>query len=194
MEVKLLVTNEKSRTREVRLGPETVIGRARECHLRIVSGQVSRRHCVILVEDNRVVVRDLGSANGTEVDGAVIPPEIDVPVASGSLLVIGPLKFMFEFLSPDHSEPNEDDLQSTTQDISPLPGMTADKNIDDTKDYGLSARQARIAPGRSAGTRFLRARSVGGGARFPRGRRWRRARRSRRRIVARDLRRYGLRQ
>jgi pSer/pThr/pTyr-binding forkhead associated (FHA) protein len=146
MEVKLLVTNEKSRTREVRLGPETVIGRARECHLRIVSGQVSRRHCVIRVEDNRVVVRDLGSANGTEVDGATIPPEIDVPVTSGSLLVIGPLKFMFEFLSQDLAEPDGDDLQSTTQDISPLPGKKADKDIDDTKDYGPSVRQARFAP------------------------------------------------
>jgi pSer/pThr/pTyr-binding forkhead associated (FHA) protein len=146
MDVKLLVANEKSKTREVRLGPETVIGRARECNLRIVSGQVSRRHCVIRVENDRVVVRDLGSANGTEVDGATIPPEIDVPVAPGSLLVVGSLTFVFEFNPSGAAEPNEDDLQSTTQDIAPLPGASAAKTIDDTKDYGPSSRRGNPAP------------------------------------------------
>jgi len=103
MDVTLLVVNQKANARQVRLGEETVVGRSPECNLRIASGQVSRRHCVIKIKGPRVVVCDLGSANGTEVDGQTIPPDVDVPVAPGSTLVVGPLKFVFDF-SPTSSE------------------------------------------------------------------------------------------
>lgn len=103
MDVTLLVVNQKANARQVRLGEETVVGRSPECNLRIASGQVSRRHCVIKIKGPRVVVCDLGSANGTEVDGQMIPPDVDIPVAPGSTLVVGPLKFVFDF-SPTSSE------------------------------------------------------------------------------------------
>jgi len=103
MDVTLLVVNQKANARQVRLGDETIVGRSPECNLRIASGQVSRRHCVIKIKGPRVVVCDLGSANGTEVDGQMIPPDVDIPVAPGSTLVVGPLKFVFDF-SPTSSE------------------------------------------------------------------------------------------
>jgi pSer/pThr/pTyr-binding forkhead associated (FHA) protein len=146
MEVRLVVTNEKASAKQVRLGPETVIGRSSDCNLRIASGQVSRQHCIIRVEESRVLVRDLGSANGTEIDGVTIPPEIDIPVAPGSTLVVGPLKFVFEFTpDPPKEVTGEDDLQSTTQDIPPIPTDRSHQVDDeDTKDYGPSlSRQQR---------------------------------------------------
>lgn len=145
MEVRLVVTNDNANAKQVRLGSETVIGRSRECNLRIASGQVSRQHCMIRVEDSRVLVRDLGSANGTEVDGVTIPPEIDIPVAPGSSLVVGPLKFVFEFTPDPPKELNEDEeLQSTTEDISPIPCPFPSKVSDEeTKDYGPSLNRQR---------------------------------------------------
>ena len=45
------------------------IGRHDDCLIRIRSSQVSRRHCEVLMEGDTLVVRDLGSSNGTFVNG-----------------------------------------------------------------------------------------------------------------------------
>jgi serine/threonine protein kinase len=55
--------------KQVRLSkPRTVIGRASECGLILRAADVSKQHCQILLEDNQVIVEDLGSANGTFVN------------------------------------------------------------------------------------------------------------------------------
>jgi pSer/pThr/pTyr-binding forkhead associated (FHA) protein len=51
---------------------ETLIGRAESCALVIDSPAVSRAHARISNTGDRVVVEDLGSANGTAVDGKVL--------------------------------------------------------------------------------------------------------------------------
>jgi hypothetical protein len=48
---------------------EFVIGRDRACHLRPTSRYVSRQHCIIVISNIFVHVRDLGSRNGTLVNG-----------------------------------------------------------------------------------------------------------------------------
>jgi pSer/pThr/pTyr-binding forkhead associated (FHA) protein len=52
------------------------IGRAEECELRLPASwdylDVSRRHCVIEVQPSGASVRDLGSRNGTYLNGAAI--------------------------------------------------------------------------------------------------------------------------
>ena len=47
----------------------TLIGRHPECDVLLDSLRVSRRHCIITAESDAVVVRDLGSMNGTWVNG-----------------------------------------------------------------------------------------------------------------------------
>lgn len=51
---------------------ETVIGRHPECQLQIDSTMVSRKHARVLRQGNRFVVEDLGSGNGTTVNGVRI--------------------------------------------------------------------------------------------------------------------------
>ncbi len=46
-----------------------LIGREHDCHLRPNSDLVSRHHCAFTVDDYTVQVRDLGSTNGTFVNG-----------------------------------------------------------------------------------------------------------------------------
>ena len=47
-----------------------VVGRSRECDVRVDDGNVSRRHCEVAQESPTAwVVADLGSTNGTEVNG-----------------------------------------------------------------------------------------------------------------------------
>ncbi len=92
MEVKLVVTNGRHAGREIPIkGPKFFIGRAEDCHLRPGSDLVSRHHCVILVAENGVKVRDFGSKNGTFVNGKQVSPES--PLLPGDRLVVGQLDF-----------------------------------------------------------------------------------------------------
>ena len=48
------------------------IGRGAECHIRPDSDMVSRQHCRLRVTDNEAFLTDLGSRNGTLVNGVLI--------------------------------------------------------------------------------------------------------------------------
>jgi pSer/pThr/pTyr-binding forkhead associated (FHA) protein len=71
---------------------EFLIGRSQECHLCAASSAISRKHCAIYRNDNRVSVKDLGSRNGTLVNGNKIDEETEL--VSGDEITVGPLKFM----------------------------------------------------------------------------------------------------
>ncbi|NLF29597.1 MAG: FHA domain-containing protein [Planctomycetes bacterium] len=69
--------------------PSIVIGRRPDCDVRVPQLGVSRRHCELVVRGESLVVRDLGSSNGTYVNGARISGE-DV-LAPGTRLQVGPV-------------------------------------------------------------------------------------------------------
>jgi len=48
------------------------LGRGAFCQIRIADPQLSRRHCQFTFEDGRLFVQDLGSRNGTRVNGELI--------------------------------------------------------------------------------------------------------------------------
>ena len=50
----------------------TLIGRQEDCDLRIDHKSVSKMHCVIVKTDGLLLLRDLGSTNGTRVNGTRI--------------------------------------------------------------------------------------------------------------------------
>ncbi len=92
MEVKLVMTGGKGAAQEVVVtGPRFFIGRAEDCQLRPRSDLISRHHCVILQEEGLLLVRDLGSKNGTFVNGQRVVTEAELH--SGDLLKVGPLEF-----------------------------------------------------------------------------------------------------
>ena len=70
------------------------IGRAEDCHLRPKSDLISRHHCVVVIDDPAIVVRDLGSRNGTFVNGEAVTGESEL--RDGDQLKIGPLEFQVE--------------------------------------------------------------------------------------------------
>ncbi len=92
MEVKLKVLAGAKSGAEIPLKKdEFVIGRAADCTLRAGSDAISRRHCAIIVERTRILVRDLGSRNGTFVNDQRI--EEDAELKSGDEVRVGPLRF-----------------------------------------------------------------------------------------------------
>ena len=70
--------------------PRTVIGRNSSCDLRIPVGSVSREHCELLFESDQVVVRDLGSSNGTYHNDIRVQ---EAQLAAGDELMVGPVLF-----------------------------------------------------------------------------------------------------
>jgi pSer/pThr/pTyr-binding forkhead associated (FHA) protein len=70
---------------------EFLIGRGEECHLRPRSDAISRQHCAIIVGEKEVVMRDLGSKNGSYVNGERV--EGERVVRAGDQIQFGPLQF-----------------------------------------------------------------------------------------------------
>ncbi|MFE4971681.1 FHA domain-containing protein [Kitasatospora sp. NPDC056651] len=74
-------------------GREIRVGRSAEADVPLDDPDVSRLHLSLhLAEDGRVTVRDLGSTNGTTLDGRLVPPcppEAAVPLEPGAVLRIG---------------------------------------------------------------------------------------------------------
>jgi pSer/pThr/pTyr-binding forkhead associated (FHA) protein len=53
---------------------------------------VSRLHVALKIVNQGVVVTDLGSSNGTRVNGQKIVPHVDYPINHGDILAVGKLK------------------------------------------------------------------------------------------------------
>ncbi len=53
---------------------------------------VSRLHSALKIINQRVVITDLGSSNGTRVNGQKIVPHVDYPLNHGDILAFGKLK------------------------------------------------------------------------------------------------------
>lgn len=68
-----------------------LVGREEDCHLRPNSDLVSRHHCVFTVDDFSVRLRDLGSTNGTFVNGERLKGA--VILKAGDRVLIGKLDF-----------------------------------------------------------------------------------------------------
>lgn len=88
----LVVETGKHKGRKVRLATDRiVIGRAEDAQIRVGSTDVSRHHCELLPTAHGVLVNDLGSANGTLVNGEAISTEF--LLAPGNTLTVGPMVF-----------------------------------------------------------------------------------------------------
>ena len=72
---------------------QTTIGRREDCDFRIPLGDISRKHCRLMRDDNGLKVEDLGSSNGTYVNGKRV---IETSLEDGDELRIGATLFRFE--------------------------------------------------------------------------------------------------
>lgn len=142
MKVRLELVHQKAKIKKVLLKSDTVIGRSTECGLRIASNEVSRQHCKICLGQDGVTVRDLGSSNGTFVNGYELEPDTDYEIAPDSELSLGGIKFYVRFNEPVAKLMQSDGYGSTV-DLKPgnqeesadeeLPVSEADENPADAE-------------------------------------------------------------
>ena len=69
--------------------PSLVIGRDPGCDLVVADPSVSRQHLLLTRNAGTTTVTDLGSANGTLLDGQALPPGVATDVTIGSVLQVG---------------------------------------------------------------------------------------------------------
>ncbi|MFN0198737.1 MAG: FHA domain-containing protein [Planctomycetaceae bacterium] len=88
-----------------------LIGREHDCQLRPNSESVSRHHCVFTVDEFTVRIRDLGSTNGTFVNGEQVKGQ--VVLQSGDRVSVGKLEFIVEIHEPeaDQSDTGRDNIE-----------------------------------------------------------------------------------
>ena len=71
--------------------PEVTIGRDPKCEVFLNDRTVSRRHAHLSLQNGRALIEDLGSLNGTWVDGAIVSQG---ELHNGSTLQIGTFKMI----------------------------------------------------------------------------------------------------
>lgn len=95
MEAKLIILAGKANKSEVTLKLPTTVGRSRDADLTIAHPMVSRQHCQLFEDNGVLMVRDLGSLNGTFVRRERINQA--VPLRPHDEFAIGPITFRAEY-------------------------------------------------------------------------------------------------
>ncbi len=90
MKAKLLVVGGDAKAAEINLKLPVIIGRGRESTLTLPHPLVSRKHCELYEVDGTLMVRDLGSLNGTYVGSERV---VEARLPSGELLTVGTVNF-----------------------------------------------------------------------------------------------------
>jgi len=99
------------------------IGRHDDCQIRIRSSQVSRRHCELFEEGNKLILRDLGSSNGTFVNGKRVLGQ--QALKPGDVLTIGGVTLRVDLLGaaakPATAKPGPQKAASDTAEVDAQP-------------------------------------------------------------------------
>ena len=129
MDAKLVVVGGDAKATEVKLKLPTIIGRGRDATLTLPHPLVSRKHCEIFESNGYLVVRDMGSLNGTFVNDERITEAILPP---GGLLRLGTVTFRAAYDPPmgEHPETGAAQVQPAQPEI----GLAADDDPLDVQE------------------------------------------------------------
>lgn len=107
-----------------------VVGRSSDCDYQICHPLISRRHCVFYLEDGEIWVRDLGSLNGTYLNGQ--PIKDPQPLHNEDRLDLAFLPYEVCFpLSPEGSVVQPASLaKASTEDARPREVLVVDDNAE----------------------------------------------------------------
>ena len=135
MQPKLVVATGKSAGRSIAIKRSPLlIGRAEECDVRPLSEDVSRRHCAIHVGPAELWAEDLGSRNGTFVNGVKIVQK--TKLTDGDLVRVGVLELKVSCAKPAAGGAEDDVSKWLMADDAPagmfdttqtFPGVSAGK-------------------------------------------------------------------
>jgi len=135
VKVNLVFIKSDGTRRDIPLKPgKYVVGRSDQAQLRIPMGNVSRKHCQLVVEENSVRVRDLDSSNGTFVNYNQVQ---ESELGPGDVLGIGSVQLI---------------VQIDGQPAKIVAPKTLEEALDETPPSGVETpvKKAPPPPSRSA--------------------------------------------
>ena len=106
------------------------IGRHDDCLIRIRSSQVSRRHCELHLDNGKLLVRDLGSSNGTFVNGKRVLGQ--QALKPGDVLTVGGVT-----LKIDREQDSADQVSPAATGLKPGDTAEVDAIAIEDDDLGL---------------------------------------------------------
>ena len=101
MKIHLSLQSPSKKMKSMTLSKTTLVGRASDCDLKLKSDLVSRQHCKIVLTESVALVHDLGSSNGTFIDGKKLTPKRDTKLPPGCLLSIADISFRVDYEHQD---------------------------------------------------------------------------------------------
>ncbi|MEX0687803.1 MAG: FHA domain-containing protein [Pirellulales bacterium] len=129
MELRFLFKSSSGKPRVHTKRLPVVVGRsdAEDVKLRIPTDSVSRRHCEFFLDEaGSVCLRDLGSTNGTTVNGTKLDATAVVPIRSGSVVKLGTVGFRVEFQkTSSQGDHDSDTIPIENAELPPRPDMIA---------------------------------------------------------------------
>jgi predicted component of type VI protein secretion system len=142
MLAKLLEHGEKpEQRREIAIEKEEfLLGRGADCDLRLSGAAVSRHHCLLRIRSGEATLSDLGSANGTYVNGQRIRSQTNL--AHGDTLRIGDFQFSFALSCGSGLQWGAD---------TGLDPMAATCRLKDVKEAARRAQEEGRSPGEASG-------------------------------------------
>ena len=121
-----------------------IVGRAVTCDLPIYDPTVSRRHAELVLGDGGLSVKDLGSSNGTFVNGVKISETI---ATDGDVVTFGKVAFNLSELAPPVAAPQPDFAARP-----PEPAATIVRKV----EVGPSGELEAVASARPSGSSLLK--------------------------------------
>ena len=129
-------------------GREVTLGRSPECSMQLPAAGASRRHASVAWRDGRVVLRDLGSTNGTYLNGERV--EEEAPLESGDRITIGGVVIRFCCVDAGTAVSSPDDAKTVVASL-PVGGAANEALRGDLANVPLFAVLQMLEMGSQSG-------------------------------------------
>jgi len=149
MDVRFAIVSPPRKKGSLNVKLPILIGRAEEAKFRIQQDSVSRRHCEVFIKDGSVFVRDLGSTNGTFLDGEQVTAAVASFVRPGSEVRIGGVVFRVEYQPAAVVIAADDDtasLETVPTDQPPPAGDSPAEEMAEAEPLAEAAEEAAEPP------------------------------------------------
>ncbi|MBL4886605.1 MAG: FHA domain-containing protein [Planctomycetaceae bacterium] len=154
MHVELIVGNKRSSVRRLVIRESALLGRSTKCDIRVVSDDISREHCRLEVAGTELILVDLGSTNGSFVDGTKVEAHQQISVSSGVAIQIGPAVFKVSFIHDEFEETHHKDDEDTVGELPPQSQEEADQTISMDDEFLAGIVSDAIIPKRPEDNNF----------------------------------------
>ena len=126
----------------------TSLGRHDDCVIRIKSAQVSRRHCELYEVGGQLMLRDLGSSNGTYVNGKRVTGEQSLK--HGDELTVGAVTLRVAKIgkptSPLPASPESKPKAGDTAVVEAIVDDSADADVDSDEEFEMEFDDGEPVP------------------------------------------------